>query len=273
MEPSVCHSMFLFQIGFLNISIWDVLDVSIVAYLMYRIYMLLRGSIAFNIFIGVLILYIVYGLVNALKMEMLSVILGQFVSVGFIIIIIIFQPEVRRFLLLLGNTTLKGRTNFIRRLLDRSMESSEERQAHVLEIKNACLRMSKVKTGSLIVFAKTLQLQSISNTFIEVDGQISAGLLESIFNKESPLHDGAVVISKGRILAAGCILPVSESLTLPSSAGLRHRAAVGITERTIAAALIVSEETGSISFADQGKIEMALSEARLTELINLHYVI
>ncbi len=254
-------------------SIWDLLDISIVAYLMYRIYMLLRGSIAFNIFIGVLTLYLIYGLVNALKMEMLSVILGEFVSVGFIIIIIIFQPEVRRFLLLLGNTTLRGRSNFLRRWLDKSLDGSEERQIHLLEIKSALLRLSREKTGALIVFSKNLHLQSISNNYIEVDAKISASLLESIFNKESPLHDGAVVIGNGRILAAGCILPVSESMQLPASAGLRHRAAVGITERTIAACFVVSEETGAISFAEQGKIEMALSENRLAELINQHYVV
>ncbi|GAB4247565.1 MAG: diadenylate cyclase CdaA [Saprospiraceae bacterium] len=271
MDPALFDGILLFQIGFLEVSFWDVLDVSIVAYLMYRIYMLLKGSIAFNIFIGVLILYLVYGLVDALKMEMLSVILGEFVSVGFIIIIIIFQPEVRRFLLLLGNTTLQGRTNFLRRWLDKSLGNSEERQAHVVEIKSALLRMSKEKTGALLVFAKSLTLQNISNTYVEVDARITAGLLESIFNKESPLHDGAVVLGKGRILAAGCILPVSESMQLPPSAGLRHRAAVGISERTIAVAFVVSEETGAISFAAQGKIEMALSESRLTELINQHY--
>ena len=271
MDPTYFNAVFLFRIGFLEVSFWDVLDISIVAYLMYRIYMLLRGSIAFNIFIGVLMLYLVYGLVNALKMEMLSVILGEFVSVGFIIIIIIFQPEVRRFLLLLGNTTLRGRSNFLRRWLDKNFDASEERQTHVVEIKTALLRLSKDKTGALIVFSKSLALQSISNTFVNLDARLSAELLESIFNKESPIHDGAVVIGKSRILAAGCILPVSESMALPPSAGLRHRAAVGITERTIAVAFVVSEETGAISFAEQGSIEMALSESRLTELINQHY--
>lgn len=273
MDPTIVSGLLLFQIGFLQVSIWDILDISIVAYLMYRIYMLLKGSIAFNIFVGVLTLYLVFGLVNALKMEMLSAILGQFVSVGFIIIIIIFQPEVRRFLLILGNTTLQGRTNFLRRWLDKNLDISEERQAHVVELKNALSRLSKGKIGALIVLAKNLQLQSITNTYVEIDAKIHSGLLESIFNKESPLHDGAVVIGKGRILAAGCILPISESTKLPPFAGLRHRAAVGITERTSASAFVVSEETGAISFAHEGKIETALNESKLTELINQHYKI
>lgn len=271
--PMLTNEILLFHIGFLEIRFWDFLDIAIVGYLMYRIHLLLRGSIAFNIFIGIVTLYLLYGLVQLLHMEMLSGILGQFVSVGFIIFIIIFQPEVRRFLLVLGNTTLRGRVNFIKRWLDRNEPTSEERQTHVLEIKSALLRMSKDKTGALIVLAKTLDLSSISNTYIPIEARITQGLLLSIFNKESPMHDGAVVIGRGRILAAGCILPVSESQALPKSAGLRHRAALGIAERTIAAAFVVSEETGAISFAHNGKIEFALSESRLTQLIDEHYTL
>jgi uncharacterized protein (TIGR00159 family) len=259
--------IFLFKIGFLDINLLDLLDVIIVGYLIYRIYKLLRGSIAFNIFAGVAIIYAIWGLVSLLKMDMLSSILGQFVNVGFIIIIIIFQPEVRRFLLLLGNTTFGSRTSFFSRWLTRNLENREERQSWLQEIKSALLRMSREKTGALIVFSRNLDVDAIGHSSILLDANIHQLLLVSIFQKESPLHDGAVIIGKGKILAAGCILPVSESSMLPGSAGLRHRAGLGITERTNTATFIVSEETGAISYAEEGLIEFALTEARLNELL------
>lgn len=259
--------LFLFKIGFLSVSLLDLLDIFIVGYLIYRIYKLLRGSIAFNIFIGIAVIYLTWGLLSLLKMEMLSSILGQFVNVGFIIIIIIFQPEVRRFLLLLGNSTMRGRSNFLSRLLSRSLEPQDDRQSALQQIKTALLRLSKEKTGALIVFSKNIDLDIIGHSSIVLNADINHLLLVSIFQKESPLHDGAVIIGKGKILAAGCILPVSESNQLPESAGLRHRAGLGVTERTITSTFIVSEETGAISFAENGHIEVGLNEARLNELL------
>ncbi|TAK40753.1 MAG: TIGR00159 family protein [Saprospiraceae bacterium] len=263
--------IYLLDIGFLSFSLWDLLDIAIVGYLIYRIYLLLRGSIAFNIFIGVIVLYVIWWLVRVLKMDMLALILDQFVSVGFIIIIIIFQPEVRRFLLLLGNTTQKGRNSFLGRWLLTNVESAPDKQSHILALKSALVRMSKAKTGALIVFSKNLELDSICHNYVELDAQISESLLLSIFQKESPLHDGAVVIGHNRILAAGGILPVSESSSLPESAGLRHRAATGLTERTSAVSFVVSEENGSLSFAEDGRLEVGISKARLTELLDEHF--
>ena len=260
--------IYMLDIGFLSFSIWDVLDIAIVGYLIYRIYLLLRGSIAFNIFIGVVMLYVIWWLVRMLKMDMLSLVLDQFVSVGFIIIIIIFQPEVRRFLVLLGNTTQKGRDTFLGRWLLKNIESPAIKQSHMLAVKSALMRMSKSKTGALVVFSKKLELDSICHNYVELDARISESLLLSLFQKESPLHDGAVVIGHNRILAAGGVLPVSESSSLPESAGLRHRAATGLTESTNAAVFVVSEETGAVSFADEGILEMAISEARLTNLLD-----
>ncbi len=261
-----------FEIGFLPISIWDVLDILIVGYLIYRVYKLLRGSIAFNIFIGVIMLYVVWWLVGALKMDLLSLILDQFVSVGVIILIIIFQPEVRRFLLILGNTTLRQRSNFFGRLLERQFPDSNTRQAEIQEIKSALLRLSREKTGALIVFLKNLELETLSTSGIMLDAVISQQLLVSLFQKESPLHDGAVVIGKQKILAASVVLPVSENPDLPKSVGLRHRAAVGATERTNVAAFIVSEETGDISMAFNGTLHMKLTDSRLMELLQEHYL-
>lgn len=263
--------LLLFKIGFLPVRIWDILDILIVGYLMYQIYRLLRGSLAFNIFIGVLTLYVVWWLVGLLEMDLLSAVLGQFASVGVFIIVVIFQQEIRRFLLLLGKTTLKQRFNFIDRFIDRNLQSSEQKKVQIESISRALLRMSKRKTGALIVLAKEINLDGIINSGVPVDANISEQLLESIFNKESPLHDGAVILSQNKIRAASCILPVSENPNLPKSAGLRHRAAVGITERLNVAAIVVSEETGRISLAYDGKLQRNLDEKKLLRSLDEHY--
>ncbi len=257
----------LFKIGFLTVNLLDFLDIAIVGYLIYQIYKLLKGTIAFNISIGVAIIYAFSRLVEALKMEMLSQILGVFVSVGFILIVVVFQPEIRRFLLLLGNTTMRGRSNFLSRLLTKDLEPNEDRQSALQQIKIALLHLSKEKIGALIVFSRNIDLEAISHVSVPLNAEINHLLIVSIFQKESPLHDGAVVIGKGKILAAGCILPVSESPALPESAGLRHRAALGVTERTNTATFVVSEETGHISFAEDSRIEIALNSTRLNELL------
>lgn len=263
--------IYLFDIGFLPVRIWDVLDIIIVGYLMYQIYKLLRGNIAFNIFVGVLTLYVVWWLVNQLEMDLLSAVLDQFVSVGVIIIIIIFQPEVRRFLLFLGNTTLRQRSNFLGRILDRNLESTEEKVRQLRALRSAIVRMSKRKTGALIVLACNLDLEGLVSSGVAMDADITEPLLESIFNKHSPLHDGAVIVSNGRLQSASCVLPVSENPNLPSSAGLRHRAAVGITERANVAAFIVSEETGQISIAVEGELRRKLDEQELKSLLSEYY--
>ncbi len=260
----------MFKIGFLPVRIWDILDILIVGYLMYQIYRLLRGNIAFNIFVGVLTLYVVWWLVDQLNMDLLGAVLDQFVKVGVIILIIIFQPEVRRFLLFLGSTTLRQRSNFLGRIIDRNFEGGEQREGLVQALKKAMLRMSRSKTGALIVFSKSLNLEGLISSGIVIDAQISEPLIESIFNKSSPLHDGAVIIENGKIKQASSILPISESHELPSSAGLRHRAAVGITERANVAAFVVSEETGAISFAYQGKLKRHLTEDDVVGLLSEH---
>lgn len=263
--------LYLFDIGFLPIRIWDVLDILIVGYLMYQLYKLLRGNIAFNILVGVFMLYLAWWLVNQLQMDLLAAVLGQFVSVGVIIIIIIFQPEVRRFLLVLGKNTLRQRFNFLGHLLDRNLESVEEKARQIRALRFALLRMSKKKIGALIVLAGNLNLEGLVSSGVAMGSEISEPLLESIFTKESPLHDGAVLIANGKILSASCILPVSESQRLHPSAGLRHRAAVGITERAEVAAFVVSEETGYISLATDGKLRRKIHEDELLALLNEYY--
>lgn len=259
--------IYLFKIGFLPITIWDILDILIVGYLIYFIYKTLKGSVAFNIFIGVATLLLVYWLLRLLQMEMVSTILNQLASLGIIGIIVIFQPEIRRFLLHLGNTTLRSRTNIVGAWLAKNLNIADYKQTDLRQIKSSLLSMSKSRTGALIVLGNNLDLDTISSSGTIIDAKISNDLLLSIFNKYSPLHDGAVLIGQGKIMAAGCILPISDSTSLPSSAGLRHRAGLGLSEKTFASVFIVSEETGSISFAENGKIEFSLNDEKLNKIL------
>lgn len=249
--------LLLFKIGFLPIRIWDLLDILIVGYLIYLIYRLLRGNIAFNIFIGVLTLYVVYWLVRQLEMQLLSAVLDKFVSVGVIVIVIIFQQEVRNFLLLLGKSALQQRSHFlVKMLLGRNTpEVPEDIGQEVLAVKTALQRLSETQIGALIVLAKEANLEGLAYSGVRIDALISEQLLESIFNKSSPMHDGAVLLQKGRIVSAGGVLPVSDKADLPQKIGLRHRAAIGVTEQLNVAALVVSEETGHISWAYEGQLQ------------------
>lgn len=259
----------LFSIGFLQVDIWDFFDIIIVGVMLYQLYRLLRGSIALNIFVGMMLLFLSYQAFKALGMDLLSSILYQFINIGFVSLIIIFQPEVRRFLLLLGNSTLKQRDSVWNRLLGR--ENDEEASPEAEDIRRAFLRMAGSRTGALVVITKDADPDTIITGGTVLNADISYGLLVSIFHKESPLHDGAVVIQDRRIRRASAILPVSENTDLPKSVGLRHRAAVGVSEKIDVACFIVSEETGKISFAQNGVLERGISEVRLSELLRSFY--
>jgi uncharacterized protein (TIGR00159 family) len=201
-------------------------------------------------------------------MELLSLILGQFVSVGVLVIAIVFQPELRRFLLILGNQTLKGRLNFLN--LNEKKEYIDSRR-DIAELKETILELSKNHVGALIVLAKNMNLQALIETGVALDAEIKKPLLLSIFNRESPLHDGAVIIDNQRIRAASCILPLSENTHLPPESGLRHRAAVGVTEMANVAAFVVSEENGRISMAWQGNLNFNINEDELESLLEKYY--
>lgn len=258
------------EIGFLPITVWDILDVVIVGFLLFQSYKLLRGSVAINIFVGVVTLIILSWVVRSLNMELLSSILGLLISTGVIILIIVFQPEVRRFLLLFGNNTLRQRSKFLDMLLDREDPDNQEHKESAEQLKKALFSMSKRKEGALVILNKKANLEGIAQTGVAINADISRPLLENIFFKNSPLHDGAMLIENDKIIAAACILPLSDSIDLPQSVGLRHRAAVGITERTEVAAFVVSEETGTISFAINGKLYRRLSKEKVIELVDLH---
>jgi diadenylate cyclase len=261
----------LIDIGFLELRILDIFDIMIVAYLMYLIYKLLRGTIAFNIFIGVLLLYLVWWIVGVLEMQLLSLLLGRFVAFGVIILIIIFQPEVRRFLVLLGNSTLKGRFSFIDRVFNQHSGIGDIQEQKINEIKKALIKLSKDRTGALVVLMNGRDPEMFSNNGTILNSDISQYLLISIFNKFSPLHDGAVVIAKDKIFSAGTVLPISSNPDLPKTLGLRHRSALGLTENTNTAVFIVSEERGEISYAFQGKLIRKLTDIQLLEKLTKHY--
>lgn len=194
-------------------------------------------------------------------MELLSEILGQFIGVGVIALVIVFQQEIRRFLLVIGSTNFTRRKAFIKQL--KFLREDEETEFNYTEIVKACGSMSNTRTGALIVIEGDSKLGFYSSTGTAIGADLSAGLLESIFNKTSPLHDGAVIISGNKIVAAGCILPLTEKTSLPTRFGLRHRAAMGISEKANATAIIVSEETGEISMVVENQFKNKLSVEEL----------
>ena len=247
--------------SFLSLRITDVIDILFVAYLLYQSYMITKDTIAFNIFIAIFGIFLFWLLVKALNMQLTGAILQQVFSVGAIALVVLFQPEIRRFLVNLGT---KYRTRHKWRI--EKLFASDKELVPDIKIKSitkACFNMSESKTGALIVIARITSLKVYAETGDIVDANTSSRLLENIFFKNTPLHDGAVIIEKDRIHAARCILPVSENPNLPPNLGLRHRAALGVTENTDALAIVVSEETGHISVADQGIIYENLSKNEL----------
>jgi diadenylate cyclase len=259
----------LFKIGFVEISWIDVIDIMLVSFLLYQLYKLMRGSIAVKIFLGLLSIYLFYLIVKALKMELLTAILGQFIGVGVIAALILFQQEIRKFLLLVGKTTAFNNENFFKRWPWKKSFKTKE-TLNLNPIVESARILGSTNTGALVVFAKGSELKFYAESGDILDAQISKRLLISIFQKSSPLHDGAVIISGGRLKAARCILPVSESNELPASFGLRHRAAIGMTEVTDSVVMVVSEETGQISLAVNGRMDTNLSKSELKSKLNYY---
>lgn len=240
----------LFKIGFLQVSWVDLIDIALVSILLYQVYKLIRGSIAMNIFLGILALYLVYLIVRAAQMELLATILGQFMGVGVLAMIVLFQPEIRKFLLVIGRGT-EFRDNFFKSIA--SWRNQYQDDFDINQIIEAAKTLKASKTGALIVFSRDTELKFYAETGDGLEAQVTKRLLLSIFNKNSPLHDGAVIVHKGRIKAARCVLPVSENDNLPANFGLRHRAAVGMSENTDTLVMAISEETGRLVLARNGK--------------------
>jgi diadenylate cyclase len=240
------------HIGPVPVRFLDIIDIVLVAFLMYQIYLLIKGSIAIYIFITVLAFWILWWLVKD-NLMLLGSILGQIISVGVIAVIVVFQPELRRFLVLLGTRYLSKTGITLDNLFPGS--SGLKRNFPINSLVKACINMAKNRTGALIVLKRKSPLDNYEQSGDILDALISSRLVESVFNKYSPLHDGAMIIYNDKIRAARCVLPVSDNFELPAHYGLRHRAAIGLTEETDALVIVISEETGEISLAEAGRIK------------------
>ncbi len=250
---------------FIPFTFIDLIDILLVALFMFGLYRMTRGTNAPYILSGIIVIYIVWVVTRALRMELLSTILSQIVSVGVIAIIIVFQPELRNFLQMIGMRR-KG-LNFINNIFNQRHGAEPTLQPVI----TASIEMAASKTGALMVLAQESDLRDIIDGGITLDAHLSVALLENIFFKNAPLHDGAAVIMNNRVVAAKCILPVTQS-PVPKSYGTRHRAAIGITETSDAIVVVVSEETGGISVAFGGKIERDIAPQNLAQAISRHFV-
>jgi uncharacterized protein (TIGR00159 family) len=254
-----------------HITILDIIDIFLVAMVLFQLYRLIRGTAALSIFLGIFFIYLSWLVVKALNMELISALLGQVMGVGVIAIIIVFQQEVRRFLLFLGNKYISNsRFSFSRLFSLVKNESGSPREAE--EIVKACERLSNSKTGALIVIGRKSRLDLFSEGGEILNARISAELLETIFFKNTPLHDGAVLIEAGLILAARCPLPTTEQLALPPRFGMRHRAAIGMSEHSDALIIVLSEESGHISVVDTGVIRENITPNDLRNVLLMEKV-
>jgi len=250
---------------FIHVRFLDVIDIFLVAIIFYEIYKLVKGTVAFNIFMGIFIIFVVWLVVKSLKMELLGSILGQLFGVGVIAILIVFQQEVRRFLLMIGSRYRANRQFSLQNLFSSEFKLASEANLHA--IVDACSQMSEKRIGALIVLARASELREYVETGEIIDAEISTELIKSIFFKNAPLHDGAMIISLNRIKAARCILPVSQKLELSPVLGLRHRAAIGVSEQTDAYVIVVSEENGRISMSSSGELREDLSPEELFKIL------
>ena len=243
----------------------DAIDILLVAMMLYYVYRLMKASGSMNAFLGILFFIILWFVVSRLlEMELLGAILDKLVSVGVLALIVIFQDEIRRFLQTIG--TQRKAYSLFRLFLGRRKDSKSE-LAIVTPIVRACQSMSRQKVGALIIIEKHMQLGDIVNTGEEIDALVSERLIENIFFKNSPLHDGAMIISGMKIRAAGCLLPVAHDQDIPNWLGLRHRAALGITQVSDAMSIVVSEETGGITVARQGLLSLDITSDELDRLL------
>ncbi len=255
--------------AFLQIRFLDVIDILLVAFILYELYNLLKGSVSINIFFGIVSMFFIWRITDALQMELLTEILGAFFSVGIIALFIIFQPEIRQFLLTLGKPDFIQRRR--KRFLFWHFTETGLYLPDIDKIVHACQKMSNIKQGALIVITRQHDLRVVKESGQMLNADISVELLENIFFPNSPLHDGAVIISGNKVEAAGCILPISKSPKLPAGLGLRHRAALGITEGSDALAIVVSEQTGKISYAKEGSLTKNVKPNELQDFLQKEF--
>lgn len=250
-------------------TIKDAIDILVVAVLLYYVFRLMKESGTLSIFYGAMVFIVIWLIASEIfKLRLIGSILDKFMSIGLLILVILFQDQIKRFLTEMGS---RRRFGLLRKMLRHKDEEASDVRRIVMPIVYACMSMSKSKTGALIVVQGTIPLDQYARSGDIINAEVNTRLIENIFFKNSPLHDGAMIISGNRIVAAGCILPVSHDTSIPRSLGLRHRSALGIAQATDAMAVVVSEETGKISVAYRGKLDSRLSstdlEQRLTEML------
>ena len=250
-----------------DFGIKDIIDILIVAVMLYYLYRLMKNSGSLSLFYGVLAFTVIWVVASEiLDMRLTGTILDKFMGIGLIILVILFQDQLKRFLIDIGS---HGHLRNVLKIFkhDKNNDNSKH-HAQVMAVVYACMSMSKSKTGALIVFQRKMPLTDYEKTGDEIDANINVRLIENIFFKNSPLHDGAMIIAGGRIAAAGCILPVSHDMNIPKNLGLRHRAALGMSQATDAVWVIVSEETGNISVAKDGSIKVKVTPIDLEHIIS-----
>lgn len=249
----------------INFGIIDLIDIVSVACILYYIYQLMKKSSSANIFYGILVFIVVWLLVTQVfEMRLLGGIMNNMVNVGALALIILFQEEIRHFFSSIGT---RRRANVLIRLFSRKRKDDMTHRDEIIPIVMACMSMSKQKVGALIVVERSVGLNEVIRSGDLINANINQRLIENIFFKNSPLHDGAMVICHKRICAAGCILPVSHDLDIPKALGLRHRAALGISQKSDCLAIVVSEETGGISVAEKGQFQLHLSPENLERIL------
>lgn len=265
--------MLLATFDFLQMKIVDILDIILLGVIIFLAFRWLRGSSAMSIFVAIVSLYIIRVLVGAFDMRLMTAIMDMILDVGVLALIVIFQPEIRKFLIRLGNRYMnnaKGR-ELIDKILGKKNGTNMSASEEVNDITEACRRMSEEKTGALIVITHKNPLEEVVGTGDRIDAGIHRRLITNLFFKNSPLHDGAIVISGDRIIAARCTLPITERTNIPANYGMRHKAAIGITEESDADAIVVSEETGKISFVKNGAVTAINNINELKLLLNASF--
>lgn len=249
----------------IEFGIKDIVDILIVALLLFYLYRLMKNSGTLSLFYGVLAFIVLWVVCYEIfGMRLTGTIVDKFMSIGLIVLVILFQDQIKRFLIDIGGP---GKFKHFTRMF-RHEKNDDNRHAEVMAVVYACMSMAKSKTGALIVFQRKVPLGDYEKTGDEIDADINARLIENIFFKNSPLHDGAMIIAGNRIAAVGCILPVSHDMNIPKKLGLRHRAALGMSQVTDAVCVIVSEETGGISVAQSGSIKVKISVTELEHILS-----
>jgi diadenylate cyclase len=264
--------MELFELYDFKFNLVNIIDVLLVAGILFQLYRILKGSLAFNMLIGLVTIYIFWLIVRYFKMPLLEGLLGEFTKVGFLAILIVFQQEIRKFLLLIGKNSFLAEDKSIFRFLPWNWKIERNFSMNFDEIVDACEFLAETNQGAIIVFPKTSEMKFIGSSGEILDAHITKRLLISIFNKHSPLHDGAVIIANGKIKAANAVLPVSENPELQNKYGMRHLSAIGITEQSDAVVLVVSEEKGAMAIAKEGRIIEGMTKSQITDMLHAEFI-